>query len=55
MWTDKRLDDLALKMDAGFERVDADIRELRRSVNQLTGSTVVGFLTVVATVVITNS
>jgi hypothetical protein len=28
-WTDVRLDDLANRMDAGFARVDADIRELR--------------------------
>lgn len=54
MWTDERLDDLSKRMDAGFERVDSDIRELRTSVNQLMGSTVVGFLTVIATVVITN-
>lgn len=27
--TDERLDDLANRMDAGFARVDADIRELR--------------------------
>jgi hypothetical protein len=28
-WTDQRLDDLATRMDAGFERVDRDIRDLR--------------------------
>lgn len=28
-WTDERLDDLARRMDAGFARVDADIRGLR--------------------------
>jgi chromosome segregation ATPase len=28
-WTDDRLDDLANRMDRGFDRVDADIRELR--------------------------
>jgi phage host-nuclease inhibitor protein Gam len=28
-WTDERLDDLARRMDRGFDRVDADIRELR--------------------------
>lgn len=28
-WTDKRLDDLNHKVDAGFERLDADIRGLR--------------------------
>ena len=29
-WTDERLDDLKEQMVAGFERVDADIRDLRR-------------------------
>jgi hypothetical protein len=33
-WTDERLDDLALRMDAGFARVDADIRELRAEMRQ---------------------
>ena len=28
-WTDERLDDLNQKVDAGFDRVDADIRGLR--------------------------
>jgi hypothetical protein len=28
-WTDERLDDLSGRMDAGFERVDRDIRDLR--------------------------
>lgn len=28
-WTDERLDDLSARMDAGFERVDGDLRELR--------------------------
>jgi hypothetical protein len=28
-WTDDRLDDLADRMDRGFDRVDKDIRELR--------------------------
>ena len=28
-WTDERLDDLARRMDAGFDRVDRDIRDLR--------------------------
>jgi len=33
-WTDERLDDLARRMDAGFDRVDADIRELRTEVRE---------------------
>jgi hypothetical protein len=28
-WTDDRLDDLANRMDRGFDRVDKDVRELR--------------------------
>lgn len=28
-WTDDRLDDLANRMDRGFDRVDKDIRDLR--------------------------
>ncbi len=28
-WTDERIDDLADRMDAGFDRMDRDIRELR--------------------------
>jgi hypothetical protein len=55
MWTDERLDDLAHKVDAGFDRVDADIRELRTAVHQLWGSTIVGFLVVIATVIATNT
>jgi hypothetical protein len=31
-WTDERLDALARRMDAGFERVDRDIRDLRSEV-----------------------
>jgi hypothetical protein len=55
MWTDERLDDLSHRMDAGFERVDTDIRELRQAVHQLWGSTIVGFLVVIATVIATNT
>ena len=34
-WTDDRLDDVANRMDAGFARVDADIRELRAEIGGL--------------------
>ncbi|HET6624487.1 MAG TPA: hypothetical protein VFG70_08145 [Gaiellaceae bacterium] len=34
-WTDERLDDLATRLDAGFARVDADIRELRAAIGGL--------------------
>ena len=32
-WTDERLDDLNKKVDDGFARLDADIRELRSEMN----------------------
>jgi hypothetical protein len=28
-WTDERLDDMSRRMDAGFDRLDRDFRELR--------------------------
>lgn len=28
-WTDERLDDLSARMDAGFARVDSEIKDLR--------------------------
>jgi hypothetical protein len=44
-WTDERLDDLARRMDAGFERadrsfdrVDRDIRDLRLELGEEIGS-----------------
>jgi hypothetical protein len=36
-WTDERLDDLAHRMDLGFERVDRDVRELRGEIGGLRG------------------
>jgi hypothetical protein len=48
-WTDERLDDLKEQMVVGFQRVDADIRDLRRMMFQgsmtMTGVMVTGFLT----------
>jgi hypothetical protein len=32
-WTDERLDDLNRRVDTGFSRIDADIRELRTDMN----------------------
>jgi hypothetical protein len=34
-WTDSRLDDLANKVEAGFGRVDEDIRGLRSEIGAL--------------------
>jgi hypothetical protein len=36
-WTDERLDDLARRVDAGFARVDADLRELRHELRSEIG------------------
>jgi hypothetical protein len=33
-WTDERLDDLNNRVSEGFQRVDADIRDLRRMMFQ---------------------
>jgi hypothetical protein len=48
-WTDERLDDLNQRVSEGFQRVDADIRELRRMMFQgfiaMIGTMVTGFLT----------
>ncbi|HWO47231.1 MAG TPA: hypothetical protein VNM41_04150 [Solirubrobacterales bacterium] len=48
-WTDERFDDLKEQMVDGFQRVDADIRDLRRMMFQgfmtMTGVMVTGFLT----------
>jgi hypothetical protein len=54
MWTDERLDDLAKKVDAGFERVDRDIRDLRMLMFQLWGATMLGIFATIGTVIATN-
>jgi hypothetical protein len=54
MWSDKRLDDLARKVDAGFERVDTDIRELRKLIFQLWGVNTFAVLATIATVIATR-
>lgn len=50
-WTDARLDDLKGQMnqrfdqvDARFGRIEADVRELRKTLNQGIGIMVIGFL-----------
>ncbi len=59
-WTDERLDDLSQRMDAGFRRVDADVRELRAEMNarfdglnrtllQLGGGVIVALIGLIAT------
>jgi len=44
-WTDARLDDLKDQMVAGFNRVDADIRELRGEVKSVQRTMMYGFIT----------
>jgi hypothetical protein len=59
-WTDERLDDMSRRMDAGFERMERDIRELRAefktelsemrtAMNRVGGSIVVGLLIAILT------
>jgi hypothetical protein len=54
MWTDERLDDLSRRVDAGFDRLDHDVRELRRTLLQigggLIGTMALGFLTVLTAI-----
>ena len=61
MWTDERLDDLSKRMDAGFNRVDNDLRELRTEVRDLRqlifllwGPTMLGIFATIAAVFVTN-
>lgn len=54
MWSDRRLDDLARKVDAGFERVDTDIRDLRKLIFQLWGVNTLAILATIATVIATR-
>lgn len=61
-WTDERLDDMNVRMAEGFQRVDADLRELRSDMNNrfeamqrliiqvgggLFGTMIIGFLSIV--------
>lgn len=58
-WTDGRVDDLAAnidrrfdEVDGRFDRVEGDLRELRQLVCYLWGSMLIGFLVVIATVLL---
>jgi hypothetical protein len=64
-WTDERLDDLTLRMDKGFERVDMDLRDLRAEMNArfsavdtrfdaMQRTMILGFVTVIASVIATQ-
>jgi hypothetical protein len=54
MWSDKRLDDLAAKVDVGFERIDIDFRDLRKLIFQLWGVNTLAVLATIATVIATR-
>lgn len=64
-WTDERFDDLAQRMDAGFTRVDTDIRELRAELRfemralrltllRVGGGVMAGMVGVIATVLLAS-
>jgi hypothetical protein len=55
-WTDKRLDDLSRRMDAGFNHVDAELRTvharidaLQRTMMQVGGGVIVALIGLIAT------
>jgi hypothetical protein len=59
-WTDERLDDMSERMSQGFQRVDADLRELRADMKAmqrliiqvgggLFGTMLIGFLSLLVT------
>ena len=58
-WTDQRLDDLANRMDVGFTRVVADMRELRADIGGLRlallrvgGGIMIGLVGVIAAILV---
>lgn len=55
MWNDERLNDLAQRMDAGFERVDRDMRDLRALMFQLWGTNMVAILVTIIAVIATRA
>jgi hypothetical protein len=50
-WTDERLDDLARRMDKGFDEVKGEIRDLRMEMNAMLRTMIIGFVTTIVTVV----
>jgi hypothetical protein len=51
-WTDERIDDAMGRIDTRFDRVEGDLKELRQLVYYLWGSMLVGFMVVIATVLL---
>jgi hypothetical protein len=48
-WTDERLDELVRRMDAGFQRLDREVRDMRVT-GRVGGGIVVGLIGVIAAV-----
>jgi hypothetical protein len=51
-WSDERIDDSMGRIDARFDRVEGELKELRQLVYYLWGSMLVGFMVVIATVLL---
>lgn len=49
-WTDERLDDLAKRMDRGFDEVKGEIRDLRLEVGNVQRTMIIGFVTLFASI-----
>jgi len=54
MWTDERLDDRFDGLDRTLARIDQDLRDLRQLMFQLWGTTMLGILVTIATVIATR-
>ena len=54
MWTDERLTERFDGLDKRLDRIDAAIRDLRTLMVQLWGSTIIGSLGIIATLVATR-
>ncbi len=50
-WTDERLDDLAKRVDRGFDEVKGEIRDLRLEVSSMQRTMIIGFASIVASTV----
>jgi hypothetical protein len=55
MWTDERLSDRFDGLDRSLDRLGRDIRDLRVLMFQLWGSTMIGILATIGTVIATSS
>jgi len=54
MWTDERLNDRFDSLDRGLERVDRGVRDFRTLMIQLWGSTIIGSIGIIATLLATR-